>query len=946
MTALLSLVLFLSGAAAVAFQTLWFRQTGLIVGNTVWASSIVLASFMAGLALGNAVSSALGDRLRRPLLVFALAECAVGSAGVAIVVSVFWLPAWFAPWLRPFVDGGVELGALRLSVAFLLLLIPSTAMGLTLPLLVRVLVEERSDYGVALGRLYGWNTLGAMCGAIAGDAFLIGRLGVAGAALVAASCNLLAAAGGIASARIARLARGREADVAVAAAADPAGEPAGAGARGMLAAAFLSGGIFLALEVVWFRFLILFVHADTLTFSMMLAVVLAGIGSGGVLAAWWLGRDPRAPRFAAALGCLSGVLVVASYAGFQIAFAPFGATHVGSIRDVLYLAVCLMLPSAVATGVLFPLLGAAARARAESPARAAGRFVLANTLGSALGPLVGAFVLLPVLGMERSFFALAAAYGAVALIAAGGGLRALLVPGAVGLGLALVVFPSGLMRSVYLEIPVKRLAASNDEVIAVREGLTETIQYLRSMVHGEPASYRLVTNGYSMSGTQFEARRYMKLFVYLPVALQPQIRSSLLISFGVGSTAKALVDTPGMESIDVVDISRDVLELSALTRRSPEDDPLRDPRVNVHIEDGRFFLQVTDRRFDLITGEPPPPKMAGIVYLYTEEFFALIRDHLTDRGIATYWLPVHSLSPSDAKAVVAAFCEVFADCTLWNGMGFDWVLMGSRGLDRAPSEAEFRRQWQDPVVAAELRAVGIEQPEQLGALFMADAPGLRRLSAGAAPLTDRYPLRLSPFPVSPLDVAEEFRQWAAAGPARDAFEASEWVAKLWPPGMREATLPYFRYQGWFNDLMPELRTSEPDAIGALERARHLLAETPLETLPALLLGGAQSDELRIVHERVAQGRSEPSFEMILGIEALSQRRYADAVRHFEASSPHGHPPYEALANALAGREEEAREVIARVRSLRASHAAEPSERAYWRWLASTFSLPDPYASGS
>ena len=159
MTALLSLVLFLSGAAAVAFQTLWFRQTGLIVGNTVWASSIVLASFMAGLALGNAVSSALGDRLRRPLFVFALAECAVGLAGVAIVVSVFWLPAWFAPWLRPFADGGVGLGVVRLSLAFLLLLIPSTAMGLTLPLLVRVLVEARSDYGVALGRLY-WGLSG------------------------------------------------------------------------------------------------------------------------------------------------------------------------------------------------------------------------------------------------------------------------------------------------------------------------------------------------------------------------------------------------------------------------------------------------------------------------------------------------------------------------------------------------------------------------------------------------------------------------------------------------------------------------------------------------------------------------------------------------------------------------------------------------------------------
>jgi len=950
MEVLLSAILFCSGAAAVAFQTLWFRQTGLVLGNTVWASSIVLASFMAGLALGNAISVALGDRLRRPLVTFALLECAIGATGVAIVAGSFALPGWFAPWLRPFTESPLALGGLRLGIAFALLLVPATAMGLTLPLLVRVLVERRALYGEALGRLYGWNTLGAMCGAVVGDAFLIAKVGVVGAAVAAAGCNFLAAAGGLATARFGtkRGARTGPSDPPPPDAPAPrSAARSRAGLHAVLAAAFLSGAIFLALEVIWFRFLSLFVHTDTIAFSLLLAVVLGGIGSGGVVASRWLARDPDALRFSAALSCFCGVLCVATYAGFGLALTPFGTGHVATASGVLYLSICLMLPSAFATGVLFPLLGAAAKQSADSPARATGRFVLANTLGSAVGPLVGGFVLLPRFGMERSFLGLAAAYAVVALLASGARLRALLVPGLVALGLALALFPSGLMHDVYLPITVKRVSpGGNEEPIATREGVTETITYLRSKTYGEPATYRLMTNGYSMSGTGFSGRRYMKLFVYLPVALRPEIRHSLLISFGVGSTAKALVDTPGMESIDIVDVSRDVLELSALTHGSPEDDPLRDPRVRVHVEDGRFFLQVTDRRFDLITSEPPPPKLAGIVYLYTQEYFQLVHDRLTERGMASYWLPVHSLTPADAKSIVAAFCAVFEDCTLWNGMGHDWVLLGSRSAQPAPSEAAFRRQWEDPTAGDELRALAIELPEQLGALFMADADGLRALTAGAPPLTDRHPLRLSPFAAVTAAVPPEYREWVDTRRTREAFARSEWVARSWPPALREATLPYFRYQGIFNDTMPDLRAAPPDVVGSMEQATQLLTATSLEVLPRLVLQGPDADEMRILDELVRRGRGDDTeLQMRLGIVALSQRRYDDAAAHFRASSPQGAPSFEAFAFALAGRDADAREVIQRVRGMRSTHFPDATERSYWRWLASRFGLPDPYAKG-
>jgi hypothetical protein len=128
--------------------------------------------------------------------------------------------------------------------------------------------------------------------------------------------------------------------------------------------------------------------------------------------------------------------------------------------------------------------------------------------------------------------------------------------------------------------------------------------------------------------------------------------------------------------------------------------------------------------------------------------------------------------------------------------------------------------------------------------------------------------------------------------------------------------------------------------------RDLLTTTPLETLPRWLLGGGDADQIRIVHDLVRAGRRDPALEMRLGLELLSQRRYLEAIDHFRSTSPNGVPRYEALAFALAGRADQARDVIARVRALRGSHEPDPLERGYWRWFSRVFALPDPYAQES
>jgi spermidine synthase len=410
-TALLCALFFLSGVAALLFETLWFRQAGLAFGNGVWASSLVLSSFMAGLALGNGLAARFGGGMRRPLRLYAVLELAIAVAGVALVFRLQALSPLLVPLLQPWLDVPWLLNPLRLGLAFVLLLVPATAMGATLPVMVGALRARDPSFGGALGRLYGWNTLGAVVGALTGELVAIEHLGLYGSSFLAGGCNLLAALGALAVAE--------RFPAAAALEPSPARARTDAAGRRLLAATFGAGGLLLALEVVWFRFLHLTVHSGSAAFAWMLAVVLAGIALGGMAGGRWLRHRAEAWRQAPAVALAAGIATVVGYAGFHLSTRPVAGLAQSSPLAIAWMAAVLTLPVAALSGVLFPLLGAALARHVAPETRVAGLLTLANTLGCALGSLLGGFVLLPVLGMEYAFFGVALAYAGVAWAARG-----------------------------------------------------------------------------------------------------------------------------------------------------------------------------------------------------------------------------------------------------------------------------------------------------------------------------------------------------------------------------------------------------------------------------------------------------------------------------------------------------------------------------------------------
>jgi spermidine synthase len=795
-------IFFLSGASALIFESLWFQLTGLSLGNSTWAISIVLASFMGGLSLGEGFVAFQGHRIKRPIRFYAFLELIIGLSGCLLVLVLPHLSKILVPLFRGLQDQAILLNILRGTIAFIIMVIPTTAMGATFPVLGKAAAARDPNFGKILGWLYGCNTLGAVVGVCASEVVLIKWLGLSGAGTIAASCNILAAVVAL------RLSQGeREADASGVPEPAPVMKDMSAQTWRLLAASCLSGFVFLALEVVWFRFLELFFLSTSLNFAILLAVVLTGISSGGLLAGYWFLKKPNASALIVPLVCLNGLLISLLYGNFRGVIVAV-TQQVPSVKTMLASTVFLVLPVAVLSGTIFTVLGRILHDRFASGTRTIGFLTLANTLGSVFGSLFAGLVFLPLLGMERTFFLLALTYGVVVWLVfdgnelAGSIKKAVIYAGIIGAyGVSLVFFPFGLMNNFYTVFPFVRASDHGEQRVAIKEGTNETIQYFRKDLLGQPYYYRLVTNHYSMSATTFEARRYMSFFAYWPMAVHPGIHDALLICYGVGVTAKALTRIPGIQHIDIVDISRDVLQLSPIVYPDPKTNPVFDPRVKTHIEDGRFFLLSMKKTYDLITGEPPPPMCKGVVNLYTREYFQLVYDRLSPNGIATYWLPIQQLTPTEAKAITKGFCQVFNNCSLWASSEDQWMLAGIKDPVREVPYNGFVRVWDDPELGAELRDLGFVNPQQFGSLFIADGERLRAWVKDVPALTDNYPKILeSKYAVEP-GVGPQFVAFMDPELSLRDFLASRQISRIWPAKLRQETEEYFPARDWVLKIM-------------------------------------------------------------------------------------------------------------------------------------------------
>ena len=903
--AIFSAILFLSGIGALIFETLWLRLSGLAFGNSVWAAALILSSFMGGLALGNAIAASSRIRRWRPLRFYALLEVFVALLGCTIVFGLPLLgellrPVWQMLWnYQPVLLG------LRFVVSFLILLVPTTAMGLTLPVLIEDPMLRRANFGRAIGFLYGSNTLGAVFGAVLGEGYLIAALGLRGTSLAAGLAVCIAAISALLVARI-----GGDTSESIPKPTFPLRLHVSYRLPWrLLFASFGTGCVLLCLEVIWFRFLRLYVVSSATAFAVMLAIVLAGIGLGGLLAGAVQGRsrrptgDAEASRSEATTGrsgalsvllLLAAIATLLSYLFFpgELVKTPAGAFSLASWYHIALLSIALMFPVSFLSGILFPSVTASVQAAVEDRMNSTGVTTLFNTTGAAIGPLLASFVLLPGIGYQWSLVLCAVVYALLSILVSERsswsirrpiGLIIIALCAAVILLLAIFPYDRAESHFAHASRPYEIDEHGNvlAHVVKRIEGTSDTYQLLRRDLFGEPYYYRLLTDAFSMSATNPRNQRYMRLFAYLPLALRPEAEDVLLICYGCGVTADALLHGPNVKRVDVVDISKEVLHLADFYSGINYSNPLRDPRVHAIVQDGRFFLQASPQQYDIITGEPPPPKVAGSVNLYTQEFFSLMKSRLKEGGIATFWLPINQVKVDEAKAILRAFHNAFPNTLVWASADQQWIMMGIKGPGRRLSEEELRRLWSEPAAAGqELRRVGVEVPQQLAALFLMDGDEIDRITRDVAPLTDNYPKRLTDAVWDEQANLEFTSTYMDASSALSRFVWSPIINRIWPETANESLKSFFsvREMQYVSERIGSNQLAELDLY---LRHSHL-------RIPVLEVLG--SDGLRLsIAQRAAKKSQPPPLETMqdLVAGALAQRDINGAIRLLENKKDRG-----------------------------------------------------------
>ncbi|MEN3368856.1 MAG: spermidine synthase [Verrucomicrobiota bacterium] len=838
---------------------------------------------MAGLALGSAIAASTTLPRLRPLRVYAGLEMVVAIFGCTLVFGLPLLGEWMRPVFQAFWNHQQLLNVLRVAISFLILLIPTTAMGLTLPILLEDPLLKRQEFTRSIGLLYGANTLGAMAGALLGETYLVRVCGLFGTALTSA---------GICS------------GAAVIACIFAGAKPAGVGqtpVRFWLRLAletrppwillFVSAGAgaaLLSLEIIWFRFLRLYVASTSTAFSVMLAVVLAGIGAGSLVSSAIPDRIIPRGQLVPVLLLLAACATLLSYLLFPVPVLPPNLPAIDSAfsQQVGLLSLALMFPVAFISGLLLPAIVSCVQSEVTGRMNSTGLTILFNTIGAAFGPLLAGFLLLPRLGFQSSLIFCAVIYAGLAVLTIQKGswsARRLSGIAIVSLS-ALFVLTLGLFPydrdEIHFANARRPYEGDGSIVLKTIEGTADTFQLLRRDLYGGPYYYRLVTNSYSMSATLPRSQRYMRLFAYLPLVLRPESENALLIGYGVGVTADAFTCDAHLKHLDIVDISKEVFDLADLYAGPGDSNPLRDPRVTTFVQDGRFFLQACPASYDIITGEPPPLKAAGTVNLYTQQFFSLMKGRLKDGGIASFWLPLYQLTANETKAILRAFHNVFPNASVWATSDLEWVMIGMKSSLRMPDEEHARRLWTDARSRSDLARIGLEVPQQVPALFVMDAEEIDRMTQGVEPLDDFYPKRLTDAQPDLKAAYELGYSYLEGSGALQRFFASSLIRGIWPNEPKEALEPLF--------LLRETRyRSEMSGSNWLAELDFYLRHSTLRT-PVLAVQNSDEFRFALAERFVAESHSVPPEalpDLVAG--ALARRDYDAAIRLLESEKDRG-----------------------------------------------------------
>jgi len=784
----------LSGAAGLVYQVAWAKALGLIFGHTIYATAVVLAVFMAGLACGSVYLGRWAEDHANPVALYARIEFliaatgAISLAGLAAVRSLYVIA-------YPVVSGSqITLLTLRLFGVTAVLFIPTLLMGATLPILVESFVRSSANFGVSVSQLYWVNTLGAVAGTLIAGFVLLPTWGLRVTICCAAAANALA---GLIALWASKENRSAPVVRALPRRVNPdRNTPQQISFTFLLFLFAVVGSTAFAYEIAWTRLLGIMIGSSTYAFTLMLAAFLLGTVIGSAFFHRFFASSRKISiatlsrtQIGIGMGALSSLVLFPWIAAIvpellRKADQDFG----GLVLTQFVVSALAMLPTAILFGFNFPMfvvLIDRGDAGQTGSSVTAGKAYAANTIGCIVGAVVAGFWLVPWLGSFRAIGVAAAINLLLALVldsrAPERRLRRLAVDVccfalAVVVGFSSIFYNEPLLmlsavlygNSHQRRLTFGEVVATTDLVFA-EEGVNDSVAVVRT-----DNNVSLRVNG-KVDASTGDARTQL-LLGHLGAALHTAPRRVLIVGFGSGMTVSAVARYPDVEQIDCVEIEPAVIQaapyLGSLNRGV-----LSDTRVHVVFDDARNFLLTSHQKYDLIISEPSNPWIAGVATLFTDEFYWAARQRLAPGGMFVQWVQSYSLDPADLRMIMATFAPHFAEVTLWRGEETDLLLLGR--TDTAPVQFNhLRALWQNKALRTDLESIDVREPEGVIAYFLLEDSAVRKLGEGSALNTDDHTLLEYHAPKTMLmrglsDANEELITQFQTGPLPTNLELAE-----------------------------------------------------------------------------------------------------------------------------------------------------------------------------
>ena len=704
----MGLMFFVSGFAALIYQVLFAKELTLVFGSTATATFTVLATFLGGMAIGSLIGGYLAERVKRPIVVYAFVE--LGIAGFCVLTPFFFslLQRVYVFLAADVAPDSAWLLTLRVILGASVLLIPTILMGITLPLLAQALNPRGDKLGHAIAWLYSSNTAGAALGALATSYAVIPLVGTHATTLLAALMNLLVALGALELAKRhfpmhdSTLSKSLSDGVA-----SSINTPMN-GKKGALSAAWIAlgvGGVLsLGLEVVYVHMLSIVAGNSVYAFGLMLFTFLVGLAIGGECGRRILTQSTkdRAAWVAFSQLALAVAVILGAWAWDMIPgyFASFGDYHLVKSfksREAVRALVCalVMIPPTICIGLSYTLsMDLATTASRRRSITMLGFGAALNTLGNIIGVLLFGFVLLPWLGglVASKLIALAAMLVSAIIL-----LQVERRVTKVKMSLALIA--SGMLLAASpLRLDYDALSSGANvyfapqkwgKVVAHAESIDGGLTMVTNQQGPDQPITTLLTNGKFQGNDAKKGEVQPQIgFAALPLLHQPRRENALVIGYGTGATSRVLHDA-GFAHIDIAELSRDVVKLADTYFSSINDKVSSQRGVSTHITDGRNFLLLTQRHYDVISIEITSIWFAGAASLYNREFYQLARTKLREDGVLQQWVQLHHMASTDLLNIVGTLRSEFNYVSLYV-VGGQGILIATNDQSRSTSLPEVR----------------------------------------------------------------------------------------------------------------------------------------------------------------------------------------------------------------------------------------------------------------